>query len=62
MPESGGRGRDTSFLLPTDRLYDYRYSVLLDVFGQLVREGRLKTEELNDLAEDKLAYIHTYPG
>jgi len=44
-----------------DRVYDYRYSVLLDVFGYLVREGCLRTEELNGLTEDKLAYIRTYP-
>ena len=43
-----------------DRIYDYRYSVLPDVFGYLVREGRLKTEELNGLAEEKLAYIRRY--
>lgn len=43
-----------------DRVYDYRYSVLLDVFGYLVREGRLKMEELNGLAADKLACIRTY--
>lgn len=43
-----------------DRVYDYRYSVLLDVFGYLVREGRLRTEELNGLTEDKLACIRIY--
>ena len=45
-----------------DRVYDYRYSMLLDVFGYLVREGRLKPEELNGLAEEKLAFIRSYPG
>jgi hypothetical protein len=45
-----------------DRVYDYRYSVLLDVFAYLVREGRLKTEELNGLAEEKLAYVRAYPS
>jgi hypothetical protein len=40
-------------------VYDYRYSVLLVVFGYLVREGRLRMEELNGLAEDKLASIRT---
>jgi hypothetical protein len=29
-----------------DRTYDYRYSVLTDVFGRLVREGRLSEDEL----------------
>ena len=42
-----------------DRVYDYRYSVLLAVFGYLVREGRLRMEELIGLAEDKLASIRT---
>src|SRR5664279_5737756 len=45
-----------------DGVYDYRYSMLLDVFGYLVREGRLKTEELNGLAEAKLAFIRAYPS
>jgi hypothetical protein len=36
--------------------------VLLDVFAYLVREGRLKTEELNGLAEEKLAYVRAYPS
>jgi hypothetical protein len=40
-----------------DRKYDYRYSVLPLVFGDLVREGRLSEEELRGLAEDKLRYI-----
>ncbi len=40
-----------------DRQYDYRYSVLLVVFGTLVRGGRLTERELHGLAEDKLAYI-----
>jgi hypothetical protein len=43
-----------------DRRYDYRYSVLPLVFGNLVREGRLSEEELHGLAEDKLAHIRSY--
>ncbi len=43
-----------------DRKYDYRYSVLLLVFGNLVREGRLSEEELQGLAEAKLEYIRSY--
>jgi len=40
-----------------DRKYEYKYSVLLPVFGELVREGRLDVRDLQGLAEDKLAYI-----
>jgi hypothetical protein len=40
-----------------DRKYEYKYSVLLSVFGELVREGRLNTKDLQGLTEDKLAYI-----
>ena len=36
--------------------------MLLDVFGYLVREGRLKPDELNGLAEEKMAFIRAYPG
>jgi len=43
-----------------DRKYDYRYSVLTDVFGKLVREGRLSEEELTGLGEDKLKSIRSY--
>jgi hypothetical protein len=43
-----------------DRTYDYRYSVLTDVFGRLVREGRLSEDELQDLGEDKLQSIRSY--
>ena len=40
-----------------DRKYDYRYSVLPIVFGVLVREGRIREEELQGLSSDKLDYI-----
>jgi hypothetical protein len=40
-----------------DRKYDYRYSVLPMVFGILIRERRLKEEELRGLGEDKLSRI-----
>jgi hypothetical protein len=43
-----------------DRKYDYRYSVLIEVFGRLVREGRLREEELRGLREDKLESIRSY--
>lgn len=40
-----------------DGKYDYRYSVLIFVFAQLVREGWLHLEELEGLAGDKLAKV-----
>jgi len=42
-----------------DRTYDYRYSVLTDVFGRLIREGRLSEKELQGLGEDKLESIRS---
>ena len=43
-----------------DRKYDYRYSVLPEVFGELVREGRVYEKELHGLTEDKLAFVHKF--
>jgi photoprotection regulator FRP-like protein len=43
-----------------DRQYDYRYSVLPLVFGNLVRQGRLSMEDLRELREDKLEAIRSY--
>ena len=43
-----------------DRKYDYRYSVLPQVFVNLVREGRVHEQQLHGLAEDKLGYIHEF--
>jgi hypothetical protein len=40
-----------------DRKYDYRYSVLPEVFAILIREGRLDEKELCGLGEDELAHI-----
>jgi hypothetical protein len=40
-----------------DRKFDYRYSVLPIVFGQLIKDGRITHEELRGLAEDKLGYV-----
>jgi hypothetical protein len=37
-----------------DRKYDYRYSQLVRVFGQLLREGRIREEQLVGLSEGKL--------
>jgi hypothetical protein len=45
-----------------NRKYDYRYSVLPIVFGQLVREGRIGCEELHGLSEDKIGYIRLVAG
>jgi hypothetical protein len=43
-----------------DRQYDYRYSVLLEVFGNLIRKGRIREEDLRGLGDDKLDYIQAY--
>jgi hypothetical protein len=40
-----------------DRQYDYRYSILPFVFADLVKKERLREQELDGLAEDKLGYI-----
>jgi Photoprotection regulator fluorescence recovery protein len=40
-----------------DRTFDYRYSVLLSVFGHLLREGWLTEADLAGLQEDKIEKI-----
>jgi len=40
-----------------DRLYDYRYSRLLGVFGRLLSDGWLKEGDLNGLQPAKIARI-----
>lgn len=40
-----------------DSRYDYRYSVLLFVFADLIRTGRLRVEELQGLHDEKLTII-----
>jgi len=40
-----------------DRKYDYRYSQLELVFGQLLWEKRITEEDLKGLSEDKLASV-----
>ena len=40
-----------------EQKYDCRYSQLLFVFGRLVREGRLREEQLAELSDEKLSYI-----
>jgi hypothetical protein len=41
-----------------DRRYDYRYSVLLNVFVDLIQKGRLREQDLQGLSEEKLRHIH----
>jgi hypothetical protein len=43
-----------------DRKYDYRYSQLILVFGQLLREGRIREEQLVGLSEEKLNDIRRF--
>jgi hypothetical protein len=43
-----------------DNRYDYRYSVLPQVFATLIREGRLSLSDLEGIGEDKLDYIRSY--
>src|SRR5512137_534454 len=40
-----------------DYKFDFRYSVLINVFGRLVAENALSMDELTGLSEDKLAMI-----
>lgn len=40
-----------------DRKYDFRYSQLPWVFGELIRQGRIQETELAGLSEEKLDYI-----
>ncbi|HME11252.1 MAG TPA: hypothetical protein VKF79_00215 [Candidatus Acidoferrum sp.] len=40
-----------------DRQYEYKYSVLIFVFSNLIREGKLTEQELQGLNEDKLGAI-----
>jgi len=42
------------------RQFDYRYSVLILVFANLIRQKRLSEKELKGLSEDKLASIRRY--
>lgn len=40
-----------------DNKYNYRYSVLMFVFGRLVREGWVALDDLEGLSEDKIEKI-----
>jgi lysozyme family protein len=42
--------------------YDYRYSTLPIVFGQLLREGRISIDELRGLGDEKVGYILRVAG
>jgi hypothetical protein len=43
-----------------DRQFDWRYSVLPEVFAGLIRKGLLREEDLQGLGDDKLKYIRLY--
>lgn len=43
--------------LEVDRKYDYRYSVLIQVFGRLLAQGWVTEVDLVDLKPDKLELI-----
>jgi hypothetical protein len=45
-----------------DSTYDYRYSQLPLVFGQLARKGQISLEDLQGLGEEKLAYVRFMTG
>ncbi len=40
-----------------DRQYDYRYSVLISVFADLIQKGGLREQDLQGLSEEKLRHI-----
>ena len=43
-----------------DRKYEYKYSTLVLVFADLVREGKLDPDDLRGLSEDKLRYVRQH--
>ena len=43
-----------------DSRYEYKYSKLVFVFVDLVREGKLRIEDLHGLSEEKLRYIRQH--
>ena len=45
-----------------NRKYDYRYSVLPTVFAHLIRDGRLKNDDLAGLQREKLELISRGAG
>jgi len=45
-----------------DNKYDYRYSVLITVFGRLVKEGWINMKDLEGLGKEKLERIQFIAG
>ena len=45
-----------------DQKYDYRYSMLIPIFGRLIRERWIGLDEFEGLDEDKLAEIKKFAG
>jgi hypothetical protein len=45
-----------------ERKYDFRYSQLIWVFGQLLREGRIQEDDLAGLTEGKINDIRRFAG
>ena len=45
-----------------DDKYDFRYSQLLRVFGQLMREDRITEQALTGLSEEKISIILRFAG
>jgi hypothetical protein len=43
-----------------DRQYEYKYSVLILVFGSLIQQGMLSEQDLQGLSQDKLDAIRRY--
>ena len=43
-----------------DKKYEFKYSMLLLVLGDLVREGRISLDELQGLSEDKIRCIRDH--
>ena len=43
-----------------DNKYDYRYSILPEVFGTLVHEGRHTEKDFQGLSQDKLSMIRHF--
>ena len=40
-----------------ERKYDYRYSVLIIVFGQLIRDGLIEKSDLQGMGQEKIERI-----
>ena|ERR1700722_2895486 len=45
-----------------DDQYEYKYSTLILLFADLVREGKLDPEDLRGLSRDKLRHIRRHAG